>query len=436
MTSDADDPGIFRKGEQNMNRRELMLTGMALGIKPAITSAQQEPKAAGRPPQQESAPGSPPTILLNDYVPHSLYLVPVTEVNKAKYPVIDAHNHGHGPLTVAEMVRIMDQVGVEKTVIFTGASDAEHFTEVSRQYAAYPDRFDLWCMFDMADSDRPGFGPKAVKALEACHRAGARGVGEMSDKGRGFTSRSFSSRPSSTRRRRPFASLNGGPTYTRNPMPPDPNAPTGPHADDPRMDALWERAGQLGMPISIHVSDPIWSYQKMDHTNDGLMNGWTWRIILEPGMYDHDQLVDSLDKTAQKHPKTIFIACHLSNLDYDLTRLGEMFDRRPNLYADISARFAETATIPRFTRRFLMKYPDRVVYGSDVSYNVPFFKTSFRIMETEDEHFYERGRVETANFNFNYHWPLNGFGLPDDVLKNVYHDNAVNIFKKAQENAA
>jgi hypothetical protein len=57
-------------------------------------------------------------------------------------------------------------------------------------------------------------------------------------------------------------------------------------------------------------------------------------------------------------------------------------------------------------------------------------------MESEDEHFYERGRVETANFNFNYHWPLNGFGLPDDVLKNVYHDNAVNIFKKAQENAA
>jgi len=420
-----------------MNRRELMLVGMALGITPAVTAAQQERTTARPGPSQEAPSGSPPTILLNDYLPRSLYKVPVTEINKAKYPVIDCHNHGHGPLSVADMVKMMDQVGVEKSVIFTGAWDAERFTEVSRQYSFYPNRFDMWCMFNMDDFGKPDFEKAALKSLEECHRAGARGVGEIHDKGSGFTWQYSSRRTVRSRRPgRTYAPLNGGPTYTRNPMPPSPNAPKGPHPDDPRLDALWNRAGQLGMPISIHVSDPIWSYHKMDHTNDGLMNGWSWRIILEPGNYDHNQLVNSLDKTAQKHPKTIFIACHLSNLDYDLTRLGEMFDRSPNLYADISARFAETATIPRFTGRFLTKYSDRVVYGTDVSYNVPFFTTSFRILETEDEHFYERGKVETANFNFNYHWTLNGFGLPDDVLNKIYHDNAVNIFKKAQENAA
>jgi len=420
-----------------MNRRELMLAGMALGIPAAVTAAQQERATASPGPSQEVPPGSPPTILLNDYLPHSLYKVPVTEINKAKYPVFDAHNHGHGPLSVADMVKMMDQVGIEKSVIFTGAWDAERFTEISRQYSAYPNRFEMWCMFNLDDFGKSDFEKSALKSLEECHRAGARGVGEIHDKGRGFTWQYSSRRTGrSGRPRQAYAPLNGGPTYTRNPEPPNPNAPSGPHPEDPRLDALWNRAGQLGMPISIHVSDPIWSYQKMDHTNDGLMNGWSWRIILEPGMYDHNQLVDSLDKTAQKHPKTIFIACHLLNLDYDLTRLGEMFDRNPNLYADIAARFAETAAIPRFTRQFLTKYPDRVVYGSDVTYSVPYFKTSFRILETEDEHFYERGKVETANFNFNYHWPLNGFGLPDEVLKNIYHDNAVNIFKKAQENAA
>jgi hypothetical protein len=420
-----------------MNRRELMLAGMALGMKPALTSAQERRTAGRGESEQEAPPGSPPTILLNDYLPHSLYRIPVTKIDKAKYPVVDAHCHGHGPLSVGDMVKMMDAVGVEKTVIFTGASTVDRFTEVSREYAKYPDRFDMWCLFDMNDFGKPDFESKAVKSLEDCHRAGARGVGEIHDKGRGFTWQ-YSSRRTrrSGRRRRAFAPLNGGPTYTRNPMPPNPNAPTGPHPDDPRLDALWDRAGQLGMPINIHVSDPIWSYQKMDNTNDGLMNGWSWRIILEPGMYDHDQLVNSLDKTAQRHPKTIFIACHLANLDYDLTRLGEMFDRSPNLYADISARFAETATIPRFTRQFLMKYPDRVAYGTDVTYNQPFFRATFRILESEDEHFYERGLVESANFNFNYHWTLNAFGLPDNVLRNVYHDNAINIFKKAQENAA
>jgi uncharacterized protein len=418
-----------------MNRRELMLAGMALGMKPALTSAKPKSAAGGGQSGDAPAPGSPPTILLNDYIPHSIYRIPVTNIEKAKYPVFDAHCHGRGSLTVDEMVKMMDEVGVEKSVVFTGASTLDRFKEISREYAKYPDRFNTWCLFDLNDFGKPGFEKKAIKSLEDCHRAGAFGVGEIHDKGRGFIWQ-YANRPRRPgARRRPFAPLNGGPTYTRNPDPPNPNAPSGPHADDPRLDALWNRAGQLGMPISIHVSDPIWSYQKMDNTNDGLMNGWSWRIILEPGMYNHDQLVDSLDTIAERHPKTIFMACHLSNLDYDLTRLGKMFDRRPNLYADIAARFAETATIPRFTRQFLMKYPDRVVYGTDVTYSRPFFSTTFRILESEDEHFYERGLVETANFNFNYHWTLNAFGLPDDVLKKIYRDNALNIFKKAHENA-
>jgi predicted TIM-barrel fold metal-dependent hydrolase len=206
----------------------------------------------------------------------------------------------------------------------------------------------------------------------------------------------------------------------------------GPHIDDPRMDPLIDRCGQMGMPINIHVSDPFWSYQPMDNTNDGYMNGYTWRIDMQPGMYGHDQLIESLEKAATRHPKTIFIACHLANLDYDLTRLGAMFDRAPNLYADISARFAETAPIPRFVNQFFQKYPDRILYGTDMAYNQRMFSVTFRILESNDEHFYEQG----LNFNFDYHWPLYGFGLPDMVLKKVYHDNASEVFRKARANAS
>jgi predicted TIM-barrel fold metal-dependent hydrolase len=166
------------------------------------------------------------------------------------------------------------------------------------------------------------------------------------------------------------------------------------------------------------------------------MNGWTWRIVLEPGTYDHDQLVTSLENTVKKHPGTQFVACHLMNLDYDLDRLGQMFDRYPNLNADIAARFSETATIPRYMHRFLTKYSDRIVYGTDVDYDETFFRGTFRILETEDEHFYLRGKMGSANFNFNYHWPSYGFGLPDDVLKKIYRDNMVNIMARAQRRSA
>ena len=414
-----------------------MIGGTMLAAGSGLGRAQPESAEAATAAEK---PGTPPTILVNDYLPQSLYRVPVTEVPKAKFRIFDGHDHGRGPLSVSEMLKIMDKVGVEKTVVFTNEGTVDRFNEVGREYADHPDRFDLWCMLDLRGVDQPGFGPSAIKSLEACHSAGAKGIGELHDKGRGI----FSGQNPEPRRKAATSAkkegaagdeaLNGGPTFTHNPAPPPgPNAPMGPHPDDSRLDQLWKRAGQLGMPVSFHTSDPIWCYKPMDNTNDGLMNGWTWRIVLEPGTYDHNQLIDSLEKTVKKHSNTIFIACHLCNLDYDLTRLGEMFDRNPNFYADISARFAETAQIPRFMHKFLSKYPDRVVYGTDVTYDERFFSASFRILETEDEHFYLRGKVGSANFNFNYHWALSGFGLPDDLLRKIYYDNMAGIMARAQQ---
>jgi hypothetical protein len=312
----------------------------------------------------------------------------------------------------------MDAAGIEKAVIFTGTNSAEKFAEVRRTYAKYPGRFDLWCGFDFTGADQPGFGPNAVKALEACHHEGATGVGEISDKGWGY------------RAMTPRVGRGGAGSGGPGPRP----APTsaGPHPDDPRMDSLWDKCAQLGMPINIHMSDPIWSYEPMDNTNDGYMNGYTWRIDDKvPGILGHNGLLESLERTLEKHRKTVFIACHLANLDYDLTRLGQMFDRHPNLYADISARFAETAPIPRFVNQFFRKYPDRVLYGTDMPYTQRMFSTTFRILESNDEHFYERDLY----FNFDYHWPLHGIGLPDALLKKVYRENALKAFAQARKNA-
>ncbi|MGH9615764.1 MAG: amidohydrolase family protein [Acidobacteriaceae bacterium] len=416
-----------------MNRRELMAAGFAFAAGSTFSYSQTQ-YSGTQPIDSKARVESPSKITLDDYFPRSIYRIPVSNIERAKYPLIDVHSHGHGPLSVSEMVKMMDAVGVERTVIFTGASTAEQFSQIRRDYARFPGRFDLWCMFDLRSFGKPGFEADAVKSLEECHRAGALGIGELHDKGTGLDTRSefLGSEDSYAW----LEKLDQRSTPTHAPSAPNRKLSMGPHADDPRMDALWDKAAQLGMPISIHVSDPIWCYRPMDNTNDGLMNAWTWRIVLQPGMYDHDQLVNSLEKAAHKHPKTIFIACHLANLDYDLTRLGQMFDRNPNLYADIAARFAETATIPRFVHQFLSKYADRVVYGTDVVYEQSLFSTTFRILESEDEHFYQRGLLGSDNMNFNYHWTLNGFGLPDNVLKNLYHDNAINIFNKARQNAA
>jgi hypothetical protein len=395
-----------------MNRRQwMMLSGAAAALPPVVGRAQ---------PPQNQASGetamTPDRILLKDYRPKSIYKIPVSDIKKAKYPILDAHCHGARPVEqLPQWVRVMDDVGVEKAVIFLGSGVADRFAEAAKPYRQYGNRFELWCGFDMAGNDEPGFAARAVKALEDCHKAGAAGVGEVSDKGWGFAYRA------------PRIGARGGVAGPNR----EPGAPParGPHADDPRMDALWDKCAQLGMPVNIHVSDPIWSYQPQDAANDGLMNGYTWRIDdKQPGIYGHDALIRTLERAAEKHRKTVFIACHLANLEYDLTRLGGTLDRNPNLFVDISARFAEVAPVPRATSAFLRKYPDRVLYGTDMPYTQKILSTTFRILESNDEHFYERD----IYFNFDYHWPLHGLGLPDGLLKKIYRENAIGAFKRAR----
>jgi len=299
--------------------------------------AQDQPAGNGTAAQSHLHGESPEQILLKDYRPKSIYKIPVTEVAKAKYPIIDMHSHPYAktPEQIAEWVGNMDQVGVEKTVILTAAVGGD-FDAVYREYAKYPARFEVWCGFDFAGYDQPGFGPAAIRELERCHQAGARGVGELHDKGRGMAS---------------------GKSKT-----------LGLHPDDLRMDGLFAKCGELKMPVSIHVADPIWMYQAMDRTNDGLMNAYHWRLDNQPNIVDLSGMVDLLERAVKKHPQTTFVACHFANLDYDLTRLGELFDRNPNLYADISARYAETAPIPRFVSQFYARHADRLVYGTDMGF--------------------------------------------------------------------
>jgi uncharacterized protein len=356
--------------------------GLFASVSPLQTDDQA--KAAATPKL-----ASPETILLKDYRPQSIHKIPVTQIDKARYPIIDMHSHPYAktPQEIDQWVRNMDEVGVEKTTILTMTTGKE-FDEIQKKYSTHPDRFEMWCGLDFTGYDKPGFPAAAIQELERCRDRGARGVGEIHDKGQGLRSGKS-------------------------------NAPKM-HPDDPRMNALWEKCGQLGMHVSLHVADPIWMYQKMDRHNDGLMNAYYWRLDNQPNIVDLSGMVDILERTLERHRNTTFIACHFANLDYDLARLGEVLDRNPNLYADISARYAETAPIPRFAAAFYAKHADRLVYGTDMGFDKPMYRITFRILESLDEHFYETDQ-------FSYHWPLNGLGLNDEILKKVYRENATKL---------
>jgi uncharacterized protein len=330
-------------------------------------------------------------LKLKNYRPVSIYKIPVTIVTKAKYPVIDMHTHSQyarNDQALSQWVKEMDASGIEKVIVFTGATGAR-FDSIMKMYSRYSNRFELWCGFDNTGYDKPGYGPAAVKELERCFKAGARGVGEIMYKGKGMP-------PSST---------------PRSIMLPD----------DPREDLLFEKCAELGLPVNLHISEDKWMYEKIDSTNDGLINAATWQVKMENGAKSHEEMLNRLENTLKKHPRTIFVAAHLANCCADLSFLGNLFDKYPNFYADISARYSELAPIPRFVHDFMEKYQDRLVYGTDMGFSQKMYRYTFRILETADEHFYDSG--------YQYHWPLYGLYLTDKTLKKLYRDNALKILK-------
>ena len=337
------------------------------------------------------------SLLLRDYRPKSIYRIPRTQIEKARFPVIDMHSHVYASdrAAIDRWVETMNQLGIEKVIVMTQAHGSR-FDSILALYSAYPDRFDVWCTFDYTGYDKPGFGPAAVDELERCTAMGAKGVGELGDKGRGL----FYNRQAQA---------------------------WGMHADDPRMDPLFDKCAELGLPVNIHMAEPMWMYEPMDSTNDGMMNALRWKVEMEEGMLDHDGLMQALRNTLERHPETTFIACHYANCCYDLSIVADMLDRYPNLYLDISARFFWVAAIPRHAAAFFSKYQDRLLYGTDMGTDPRMYRFTFRILETADEHFY--------GFEYgmdNYHFPLYGLDLDEAVLEKLYRTNALRIYHTAR----
>ena len=79
----------------------------------------------------------------------------------------------------------------------------------------------------------------------------------------------------------------------------------------------------------------------------------------------------------------------------------------------------------------LQKWAHRIVYGTDIPFSQHLFSLTYRILESTDEHFYD----QDFYFNFNYHWPMYGMGLSDDILKKVYRDTALSAFTQARSAA-
>jgi predicted TIM-barrel fold metal-dependent hydrolase len=191
--------------------------------------------------------------------------------------------------------------------------------------------------------------------------------------------------------------------------------------DDERLSAIWEKCGELGVPVLIHSADPKPFWDELNSDNERWLELKTHprrkRSATDPAPWE--QIIAEQHRMFKKHPKTNFINAHMGWYANDLGTLARLMDEIPNMYVGIGAIIAELGRQPKNAHKFFVKYQDRVLFGKD-SWKPEEFPTYFRVLESDDEYF---------PYHKKYHafWAMYGMDLPDEVLKKLYFKNALKL---------
>jgi predicted TIM-barrel fold metal-dependent hydrolase len=352
------------------------------------------------------------TLRLADYRPRPALRVPVHLVERPRFPVVDAHNHlgsafggDWATRSPAELTETLQASGVETIVDLDGGQGEALSAEIDRWASLGPDRVVVAAGLDVAAwVTDPLFGETEAARLRDSVARGARGLKVWKTLG--------------LRARDPEGQLVA--------------------VDDARLDPLWETAADLGLPVVIHIADPIAFFEPLDPANERWeellehpdWHAWPVRPDDDPeasGVPSFDALLGAFDRLLGAHPRTTFIGAHVGCAAEDLGLVSRLLDEHPNLSVDIAARLGELGRQPYTARAFFLRHGDRIIFGADMGPDPATYAVHYRFLETFDESFdYGTDPIPAQG-----RWQIHGIGLPDDVLRQVYRDNARRLFGMA-----
>lgn len=337
------------------------------------------------------------------------------EAWRAEHRLIDLHQHVNCTTQhLTRAVKIMDAVGLGVAVnlgIGTvtpaqngGLSQFErnkHLTDT-----LFPGRFLHYMELDYRNWDQPDFAVQAAQQIEKGRRLGAAGFKQSKALG----------------------------LYVRD------GQGKLVKVDDPKLDLMWAKCGELNLPVSIHVADPKAFWQPFDANNERwkeLKDHKNWWFGDTNKFTPWKEMLEALNRVIVRHPKTTFVCVHFANNAEELEWVDASLSRYPNMMADLAARIPEIGRHdPEAVRRLFLKHQDRIFFGTDFmvygrlilgsSGNEPpptdadaetFFAKEYRWLETLDKNWEHMTPIQGD-------WTISSIGLPASVLRKIYFDNA------------
>jgi predicted TIM-barrel fold metal-dependent hydrolase len=368
----------------------LVMAGCSSSASQTQTDAAQRPARPDFKPTPEQAA-----------MPKSLLVVKRTDIKNAKYPAIDFHFHGR-PLQTADdykkMIAVMDRAGLGAIANMDGGM-FETFDRNVKAGASFSDRIVQFARPVWEGINEPGWAEKTAAELERDFKNGAQGL--KINKVLGLQLK------------------NPDGTYI--------------HADDPRMDPTWAMCAKYNKPVMIHISDPIARWEQIGPANERYEAG-QWRTDPSDNYYGtgqphYTEIWKDQERMLAKHPNTRFVLAHVANMAEDLQRASDLLERFPNADLEISARIQDLGRQPYAARKWLIKYQDRILFGSDGSPDreiEQFWTPHWRFFETDDEHFdHPAQMLSPLGAPLQGRWRIYGVYLPDEALRKIYYQNAL-----------
>jgi predicted TIM-barrel fold metal-dependent hydrolase len=290
---------------------------------------------------------------------------------------------------VEDLLASMDELQVSGIVNLDGGWTDELEANLDRYDRAHPGRFATFCRLDWSETGRAGWGERLAASVRDSAARGAVGLKLWKDIG--------------LRLRDERGELF--------------------FLDDPRLAPVWAAVAEAGLPVLVHIADPLAFFSPLDPSNERIEE-----LLAHPDWHFHgpqfpsfERLLDSLEHCVAANPGVNFIGAHVGCYAEDLSWVDRMLVAYPNFNVDISARIAELGRQPRAARRLMLKHPDRVLFGTDVfPPTVQAYQTYLRFLSTDDEYF----PYSEENPPGTGRWMISGVDLPDEVLAQVLAGNA------------
>jgi len=202
--------------------------------------------------------------------------------------------------------------------------------------------------------------------------------------------------------------------------------------DDPIFEPIYKDIAAHHKTMIAHVADPdtLWQPPNPDAPDYSYyMEHPEWYMYNKPNPASKQAILRARDHILEQNPDLRVVGAHLGSMEADFDEIARHLDKYPNFAVDLAARMPYVMKQPRDQIiAFITRYQDRLLYATDLGLG-PGADPAAAIKEWEETYardwrfFATTGTVETES-----HQKVRGLGLPEPLLRKLYHDNAVRWF--------